>query len=293
MKQPKRLGLALGGGGSRALCHLGVLSALETAGVRVDVVTGSSMGAIVGALYAECRDATRTRQRAQDYFQSSSLFGKARKHTKSDGLQARTGPVGYVLKYLRAAFISNVLSVRKSFLRTNPAFKAVRTLLPDTPIEALRLPFACTVLNLTQGRLETIDRGALHPAAMASTNIGVVFPPFRWGTDDYVDPAPLCAVPVHAARRLGAEVVLAVDIRADIPRPFPIQNGFDVISRIEMIESKTINDLETGGAEVVLRPDTGEVFWGDFSDLDPIIAAGEAAVSESLPTIRSIVGMES
>ncbi len=282
------IGLALGGGGSRALCHLGILTALEEAGVPVGWIAGSSMGAILGGLYAYTADARKTRRLADEFYRRSSFFGGTRRPKRGDGLHARRGALGWLLKYLQAASISNMISLRKSLFWMNPAKKSIHTLLPETNIEDLSLPFACVALNLTEGRLETLRAGPVREALCASTAVGVVLPPYRMNGGVYIDPAPLSAVPVRACRALGATRVLAVDIRTALPVPFTIQNGFDVIRRIESVASKTLNDQETGEADIVLAPEVGDWFWGDFSHLDPIIAAGEAAVRENLAAIRAL-----
>lgn len=289
MEQKKRLGLALGGGGSRALTHLGVIGVLERAGLRIDAVAGSSMGAILGGMYAATRDAGDVRERAVAYFQKSSLFGSSRKPSRNDGLQARSGIFGWIAKYIATASIANWVSLRRSLLRTNPALASVRTLLPDIAIPELPMPYAAVALNLSKGENAVFTSGRLHDAANAATAVGIVYPPYEIGGDLYADAAPISSVPVHAARALGVDVVVAIDIRSPLPHPFPIQHGFDVLRRIESMESKIINDMEANTADILLKPDTGNVFWGDFTNLAPIIAAGETAMNARLDDLRRML----
>lgn len=282
-----RFGVALGGGGSRALAHLGVLEALQEAGIRVEVVTGSSMGGLLGAMYAASGDARAVRERAVDFFRRDRGFGSARRPVRSDRLHGHTGVFAWLKKFLRSATLAVPLLVRRGVLWGNPCRKAVAALLPDARIEELALPFGCVALNLTEGRLETFTHGPVREPILCGTTVGVVFPPRRMGAAEYIDAAPMCAVPVRLCRALGADVVLAVDLRSDVPTGFHVQNGFDVIQRIEQVASRTLNDAEAGEAAWWIRPDTGPVFWGDFTNIDPILHAGAEAVRGVLPAIRA------
>ncbi len=290
MDQPARtrLGLALGGGGSRAFVHVGVLRVLAAEGIAVDVVAGSSMGAILGALYALDPDAEALHERVVSYFAGSRLFGMHPRPARNHGLQPRRGVGGWILRYLRTAAISNVISFRRSLLRKNPAHQAIQDLVPDCSFGEARLPLACNALDLGAGALATFLEGPLRPALAAGTAIGVVFPPYKWNGTLYADAAPVSAVPVAACRRLGADKVLAVDVRTPMPKTVPLQNGFDVISRMEMIASQHLNNAEADQADVLLRPDVGEIFWGDFTHLERVIAQGEAAARDRLEAIRAL-----
>lgn len=285
-----RLGVALGGGGSRALAHLGALLALQEAGIRVDAVAGSSMGGLLGAMFAASGDAKAVRDKALDFFRRDRGFGSAPRPVRSDRLHGHAGMFAWLKKFLRSATLAMPLLVRRGVLWGNPCRKAIAALLPDTRIESLPLPFGCVALNLTEGRVEAFTQGPLREPVLCGTTVGVVFPPRRMDGAEYIDAAPLCAVPVHLCRTLGADVVLAVDLRSDVPTGFRVQNGFDVIQRIEQVASRTVNDAEAGKAEWWIRPQTGPVFWGDFTNLEPILQAGVDAVQAVLPAIRARLG---
>lgn len=283
--QKKRLGLALGGGGSRAICHLGVLAALERAGIRVDMIAGNSMGGIIGAVYASGVGLEKTRELVFSCFSGSGLVRMRR----GDGLEREPGLLQYLKRNLRALSISLVLSFRRGFLWRNPCKKAVEAIVPDINIEDLPLPLAVVALNLTDGVLESFTRGPLRQPVIAGTNIGVVFPPYRWNGKEYADAAPLCSLPVDEARDLGAEVVLAVDIRTPLPPDFRVLNGFDTIFRIESMESTLINNQRAERADVLVAPQTGPLFWGDFSRNAQVVRAGEEAVEAALPRLRELL----
>ena len=254
-----KLGLALGGGGSRAMCHIGVIKALEKAGIHPDIIAGNSMGGIIGATYAYTRDIALTEKLLSSQFHGGGLF----RPRQGDGLERGNGLLRHIKRNLRALTISLVLSFRKGFLWKNPCIKAVKNILPAAiNFEDLKIPLSIVALNSTEGILETFTTGNLSEPVIAGTNVGVVFPPYCWNGKEYFDAAPICSIPVEQARTLGADIVLAVDIRSPVPENYRVYNGFDTIFRIEMIESRIINEQQSTKADFHITPETGELFWG-------------------------------
>lgn len=285
----KKIGLALGSGGSRAFVHLGVLSVLAEENIPVSVVTGSSMGAVIGAMYAYHPDADAVRREAVNYFSGSKLFGLNPKPSKNDGLFVRRGAWGWIKKYMRTVGIAHVIAGRRGLFRKNIVHRSIHDLLPDKNIEEAELPFGCVAINLTDGQLTTFTKGPVRKSTCAGTAVGVVYKPYVWEEKDFADAAPVCGIPVHLCRELGADLTIAVDIRTPTPPKAVIQNGFDVISRIEMIQSRTLNDSECASADFWLKPDIGNVFWGDFTDLEPIVELGEEAMRAALPELKRLL----
>lgn len=283
-----RFGIALGGGGSRAFVHLGVLARLEEAGLAPGFVAGSSMGAVLGALYAENPDAAVCVPRAVEYFRRSSLFGGMRRAEKTDGLHARPGVLGAFARKMATASVAGVVSFRKGLRRRHPVNRAVDDLFGarGAGFEGLQLPFAANSLNLTRGAVEEHMSGALAPALKAGVAIGLVFAPYEWNGCQHADAAPLAPVPVGMCRRLGAERVLAVDICAPVERPLECYSGFDVVRRILSVQSEALHGAEIAGADSVLRVDCSDVFWGDFSRIDELVARGHAAAETVLERVR-------
>ena len=278
-----KLGLALGGGGSRAMCHIGVIKALEKAGIFPDIIAGNSMGGIIGATYAYTRDISQTEKLLSSQFHGGGLF----RPRSGDGLERKKGFLQHIKRNLRAFSIALVLSFRRGFLWKNPCVKAIKNILPESlTFEDLNIPLAIVALNATDGTLETFTSGNLQHPVIAGTNVGVVFPPYCWKGKEYFDAAPICSIPVTQAQELGADIVLAVDIRSPVPGNYRIYNGFDTIFRVEMIESRIINEQQFLQADFQIKPETGELFWGDFSTIDKVIKAGEDATGRILDRLK-------
>lgn len=284
----KKLGIALGGGGSRAFVHLGVMARLVEAGVTPSYISGSSMGAVVGALFAEDPVAERSIPRILDYFRKSSLLGGLVRQDKGDGMHARPGFFGGLARKVAMASVAGVVSFRQGLRRRNPVNNAIDDLFGRTgkKFEDLALPFAANSLNLTQAKLEEHTSGLVAPALKAGVAIGLVFAPHQWDGCQHADAAPIAPVPVGMCRRLGAEKVLAVDICAPLARPLECCSGFDVVRRILSMQSEHLNEKEVSGADVVLRIDCSDVFWGDFSRIDELVARGRSAADTVLDQLR-------
>ena len=283
-----RLGVALGGGGSRAFVHLGVLAGLAEGGLRPHCLSGSSMGAVLGALYAAEPDPENALPRILDYFRKSSLFGRLARHHKGDGLHRRRGWLGGLVRKFATASVASAISFRRGLRKMNPVNRAIDDFFTKDSrcFTDLALPFGSNALNLTTGELEEFTTGPISPALKAGVAIGLIFAPYVWDDRQYADAAPICPVPAGLCRRLGAEVVLAVDICAPLLSPHESQCGFDVVQRIMSVQSELLNRRETGGADLVMRLDVSDVFWADFSRIDELVARGRKAAAEAIPGLR-------
>ncbi|MDR1535614.1 MAG: patatin-like phospholipase family protein [Planctomycetota bacterium] len=277
-------GMALGGGGVRAFAHFGVLSGLAEAGLRPGFISGSSMGAVLGALYAG-REGDLGK--IISYFRQSPLFGRAAKPPKGDGLRKRFGRLGGLTRKMAAAGIASIISFRQGLRRSNPVNQAIDDFFgAGRNFENLAIPFGANAVDLSAGSIAEFTSGPLAPALKAGVAVGLVFAPFAWNGGQYADAAPLCPAPVGLCRRLGAARVLAVDISAPLERDCVCQNGFDVVRRLMSLQSDRLNAIETANADLVLRLDLSDIFWGDFSRIDEAMERGWRGVKAALGTIR-------
>lgn len=296
MAENLRLGIALGGGGSRAFVHLGVIRRLEEEGLRPFCLSGSSMGAVLGALYAADPSGDRSIPRILEYFRKSSLFGGLLRRETGDGLHKRPGILGSLARKFATASIANIVSFRQGLRKMNPVARAIDDLFGEagrngnggTRFEDLKLPFAANSLNLTDGRLEEHVSGELAPALKAGVAVGLVFAPFLRSGKQHADAAPVQPVPVSLCRRLGAERVLAVDISAPLERPLESQSGFDVVRRIMSIQSTALADAETARADALLKINASDVFWGDFGRIDELVERGHRAAGGIIEKLREL-----
>jgi NTE family protein len=243
--------LVLGSGGPRGFAHIGVLKALEDAGVRPDLIIGSSVGAMVGALYAAGLDARHLERLAYEinvleFFESPMLWG---------GLASGNAVANYV--NLRVA---------------------------GKPIEALPIAFVAAATRQADGTLALFNRGDTGLAVRASGASPGQFEPVKVGEDFYVDGDEASPVPIEAARALGARVVIAVDVSAyaqDTPAGVPQEWIAKDARRSRQVAR------EAHAADVLLHPNIG-YYAGHTEDYRRrVIALAERATREKIPDIQA------
>ncbi|MEQ9010050.1 cyclic nucleotide-binding and patatin-like phospholipase domain-containing protein [Algiphilus sp.] len=178
------IGLALGGGGARGFAHIGLLRALERLGMRADLVIGTSMGALIGALYGSGFGAEGTREVAHGMFVQRNL-------------------------------LNDFTLPRVSLIRARRARQHLEQVFGTTRIEEMRGYFACMTTNLTRARPELHDHGLLSHWLVASMSVPGVAPPIIYNGDVLVDGGVLTPVPSDALADLGRGPVIASDVSAN------------------------------------------------------------------------------
>lgn len=260
-KVPPRIGLALGGGAARGFAHVGVIQVLEEAGIRPVLVAGTSAGSLVASLYAS---------------------GKT-------GIQLQQ-----VAETMEEAAIADwtIPWINRGMLRGDALARYVNTQVGSRLIEDMPLPLGIVATELSTGRDILFQRGDTGTAVRASSAVPAVFQPVRIAGKDYVDGGLVSPVPVRAARAMGAELVIAVDISSP-PDPNLGGGTLDVLLQTFSIMGKSINGFELRDADVVVRPALQGVSSADFSARKRAIEAGRAAMLQLLPQLRAAIAAKS
>jgi len=285
----KKIGLALGGGAARGMAHIGVLQAFEEEGLPISVLTGTSMGAIIGGIYAANPQVEPLRRRFEEYL-ASDLFRTARldfvverEKIEGDGLFYRFSQL------VRKNLFYTLSMTRSSFVSQETADKSLAFLLPDMEIEHTLLPFATTALDLRSGREVVLRKGPLRNAISATSAIPGILPSVEM--EDYllVDGGWINAVPVSVAQQLGADLVIAVDVSGSLPPAESLSRGLDVVFRANSVARYALSELQLERADLVIRPDVGDNHWADFSHAEGIIEKGYAEARSQMPVIRRLL----
>jgi NTE family protein len=249
---PPRIALVLGSGAARGFAHVGVIKTLEARGIVPDIVVGTSAGSVVGALYA-------AGYRGSDLQRVALQLDES---TLSDWSLPNRGVFkGEALQ----DFINRAVQGR--------------------PIEKLNRVFAVVATDLGSGEQVVFRRGDTGAAVRASSSIPGVFQPVVINGREYVDGGLTSPVPVRAAKRLGAELVIAVDVSIS-PRDGKTSDMIDVMLQAFSIMGQAIAAAELPEADVVIRPETSSIGAADFANRQRAIEAGERAALEALPAIR-------
>ena len=248
-----RIGLALGGGAAKGFAHIGVIKMLEANGISVDVVSGTSAGSVVGAMYASGMDA----------------FAMQEKAVALDEAEIRD----------MRLFSGGLIQGRK-------LQDYVNAQVAQRPLERLGKPFAAVATQLETGKRTAFVSGNTGQAVRASSSVPGVFEPVAIGQWHYVDGGVVSPVPVDAARDLGAEFVIAVDISSKASGKLP-DGMFGIVNQSIAIMGQRAGAEELQRADVAIRPAVQAIGPTDFSQRSNAIIAGEKAALAALPQIRS------
>lgn len=281
----KKIGLALGGGGARGYTHLGILKALDEAGIRVDYFAGTSMGALAAALYLQKGSARAAIQHLQQVLrQQRSVARMMSYYTPDTGNSSRSQRL--MRRLLEVAVINRAIHA-ESLLPNKYLVQAVEALVAPRGFE--KLPLAAVATDLISGKGVVLRRGDLRRAIIASSAIPGFFPPVPWGEMLLVDGEVTDLVPVDVCRHLGADVVIAVEVLHDARSRLIPPRTLDVLLRSINLTVQRLGQTSLTRADAIIRPVKSDVQWADFDRLDDLIAEGEIAAKEALPRIRELL----
>lgn len=286
-----KIGLALGGGAARGIAHVGVLRALVRAGIRADIITGTSMGAIIGGAFAAGGDPAVVEDRVREVL-GSEAFGKSRLKFLKETKEQKGGLFFSVANLVRRGIFFGLSNLRQSFLSAEEIAHTLETILPDVDIDELSLPFGAVALDLQSADEVLLCSGSLRQAALASSAIPGVLPPASWNDRMLIDGGWVDKIPVLPAFVLGADVVIAVDISADLQEARDYSRGADIMVRANAIKDAALVGHSRRMADLVIEPKVRQVHWADFSDFERCIEAGDEAATEAIPRIRELLKRE-
>ncbi len=284
-----KVGLALGGGGARGFAHIGVLRVLEQENIDVDCIAGTSMGALLGAMYAQSVNCDSVLERFRKYLQSREF-----QMTNPEFLQdspfeessSRGGIFhGFASLIKKGFFYSQSLRKRAPISEEDFA-QNINLLLEDIRLEETRIPFAAVALDLNEGKEVVLRRGSLRMAVSASCAIPGILPPIKIEGRELVDGGWVDRVPVRPAREMGANFVIAVEVAEGIHEAGDLATGLDIVLRTNEICQFTLGQLQLEEADIVIRPDLQGIHWSDFGRIEDCLRAGEEAARKMMTRIR-------
>lgn len=259
LKQPK-IGLALGSGGAKGLAHIGVIKVLEENNIPVDYIAGSSIGALIGGFYAARRDITEIEQIAlkTNWRQMLSLIDPSLHLGLLGGEKVRYFIEGYIDKM---------------------------------HFDNLKIPLSVIATNIKSSEVVTIQEGDVASAIRASISFPLVFEPVKREMNLLADGGLSLPVPVETVRKMGAGIVIAVNLDDDY---FSTDQNDNF--GIYKIANNSINLLRhhlslwnVTDADIVISPKTGPLKWDKFIDGKNIILSGEEATREIMPEILLLI----
>jgi NTE family protein len=253
--RPAKIAIVLGAGASRGFAHIGVLKVLESNKIPIHMIVGTSAGSFVGSIYAY-------------------------------------GYNAYQLQKMSFAIergdIVDLTIPDNGFVKGEKLEEYINKLLNNTPIEKLRIPFYAVATDIQNGQEVVFGKGNTGTAVRASCSIPGIFRPVKIGDRTYVDGGVVSPVAVDAARRLGADFVIAVDISSDIEDRPPESTIETLLQSVSIMYSK-LSSIQLAKADIVIRPKVGYIGSSDFSKRHEAVLEGEKAAMEKLPDIQNLI----
>ena len=256
------VGLALGSGAARGLAHIGVLKVLEREGIEVKAISGASMGALVGGLYAAGMPLSEMER--------------------------------YALAVTRRSVLAWIdpIPPKQGFIMGKKIEELLRSFIGDVDFSELRIPLAVAAADILTGEEVILREGDVVDAIRASISITVVFVPVQLGRRMLVDGGVVNPVPVDYIRMLDRSAVsVAVSVLPKLERKQVEKPGtVDIVLNTLDIMQIRLFEARRGEAKVVIEPDVAFATGVEFWEARQIIARGEEAALDALPSIRKALG---
>jgi len=266
-----KVGLALGGGAARGLAHIGVLEVLQREGIPIDMIAGTSAGAVVGALCGQKKDCSMMKDLATSIGLKSMI-------SLVDLVMPRTGLIGG----------RKIASLLQTILGG------------DIEFDDLEIPLACVATDIITGEEVVIREGSVLEAIRASISIPGIFSVVKWRKRYLVDGALVDPVPVRVVKKMGADFVIAVNVlpgigeksgdrvkkgRQSVREP----NLFTVILQSMQIGINALVESSLEGADIVIHPQVAHINPGNLRQAQECILLGELAAEAAMPEIRELL----
>lgn len=284
-----RWGIALGGGGVRALSCIGVLKHFEQNSIEFNHIAGTSMGAVVGALYSYYRSAEMVEEKIREAYEGRA-FARLRDEFSRSLKVSQSGEKGSIKArltayYSRLVFFKNFFT-EPNLISATMVRKLVEDMIPEVDIEQLPLNFCCVGTNIASGTRKVFKSGPLRDAIIATTAVPGILAPLKIGESILTDGGSVSMTPVEELRDMGAEYTVAVEVFPDIPRRDEFETGIEILERTARITSFELHRRQISLANLVISPRVKDLVWSEFEKFDYAVAAGEIAAFGTEKSVR-------
>ena len=283
------IGLALAGGGAKGIAHIGVIEILEEEGINIDRIAGTSIGAIIGAMYALNPNVCLLKQKIKemaslDAYQKLAL-GKFKPR------KGETWFDKWVNRFQEGALFTELLT-KNALLSKKETDEIFHHIFGEKTFNDTKIPFASTALDLLTGKDVIMKKGNLWEAAKASTAIPAIFPPVKRKDTLLVDGGVTTNIPVKLAFDLGANIVIAVMLKNKPSPPGKLNTALEIYMRSEELAQIKLCKILSKKADIIIKPDVREVHWTDFNKIDFCIKKGKEATKKHLKQIKAVISRE-
>ncbi|MCB0371428.1 MAG: patatin-like phospholipase family protein [Muricauda sp.] len=284
---PPKVGLVLSGGGAKGLAHIGALKVIEEAGIKVDYIGGTSMGAIVGALYASGYSAQELDSifRNTDFtnlIQDNVPRGAKTFYEKEDSERYALALPFTDFKVSFPQAISGGQNIYNMLVQLLFHVKDIHD------FKKLPIPFICVATNVETGEEVLLDNGYLPEAIVASGTFPSLFEPSEIDGSILIDGGVVNNYPIYQVKEMGADLIIGVDVQHDLSTRESLSSATEILLQIN--NYRTVNDMRKKSMEtdIYIRPDIDEFSVIDFEKGKEIVASGEKAAETKIDELREI-----
>ena len=269
-----KIGVALGGGDARGLYHIGVLKALEQLKVKVDLVAGTSMGAIVGGVYAFTLSAEKTEQLILEVLKKHEKTISAFKTVSSPtSVEGKKQFLEQSAKFIKKIYLWNLRVIKPQVFPPKPFFKIIKDLFKDFTFADCKVPFYAVTVDIENGNVVPLNQGLLWRAVTASCAIPGFFAPVRWGDKTLVDGGALLPVPARVLKAKDT-FVIGVGVESYSKEKMATKNAIDMMFMADKLRYRIVAEDALKEADFLIDPRMTGINWPDFDRADQLITRG-------------------
>ncbi len=286
LKKPK-IALVLSGGGSRGISHIGVLKVLEKAGIQPDLIVGTSIGGVVGGLYA----AGYSAKEIETFFHTID-WGDMFRDTASRSnlfLEQKNEQDRYIASIRLEnwqPYIPNAVTPGQKVLNVLSDLFMLAPYQVKNSFDDLKIPFRAVATDIVHGRKIVLDHGNIAAALNGSLAVPLLFSPVSWDTLLLVDGGVKANLPAGVAREWGADIIIAADVSAELRSREELNAPWEVADQVTTIMTDRNNVREYGDVDILLTPELPRSTNTDFTKVDALIRAGEQEAQIKLEAIH-------
>lgn len=282
-ERPK-IGLVLGGGGARGAAHIGVIKALEQHNVPIDYIAGTSMGAIVGGLYAAGMTTDELTQLVSDLDWADAFDDDASRQRRS--FRRKQDDLNFLVQ-AKTRFNNGKATLPSGFISGQKIDLLLRSLTLDafaTPnFDDLPIPFRAVATDIASGEAVVLKDGDLAKAIRASMSIPAIFTPVEIDNQLLVDGGVAQNLPISVARQMGADMIIAVNVGSNLRSKEELGSVLSITEQLTgiLVTRNTVNEIEQlRSDDILILPDLGDIHTGSFDRAADAIPLGLTAALE-------------
>ena len=277
-----KIGLALGGGGARGACHIGVLRVLEDNGIIPDVIAGTSAGSMIGAMYASELNAKIVEEKYMKHIQSENFkdlgFRYIPNSEKDDSIFSQ------IVKQIKNQYVLMVSSNRKSIIKNERLSKAANILFEADRFEDLKIPLFVSATDLITGNPIIYKTGNLVDAVVQSSTIPGFVEPTYQNNRMLVDGG--ISLPTPVTPLMGeCDFIIAVNITRGVTNQPEPNNIFEILNRSRDVSIGQLNKYVLEKSNFVIKPEHNNLHWSAFDQSDEFLEVGRKAALDSIENL--------